>query len=134
MYSPRNFFSFSLLDFMTYLIFIKLTFSPLSRRGDCFHKKMGKSPFFMLTKVILLKALFEEEIRRTLELEGYRVSHIYLYGWVLRVVDYLSFLLALSTSEMRRKSLAQNLTRAHKKNHSRKLIGYFLHSLAGIYN
>jgi hypothetical protein len=35
---------------------------------------------------------------------------------VLGVVDYLSFLLALELHEMRRKSLAQNLTRAHKKN------------------
>lgn len=53
-------------------------------RKECFHKKMGKSLFFMLTKVILLKALFEEEIRRHSERKCrglWRVSHNYLYGW-----------------------------------------------------
>lgn len=77
------------------------SFAPAFVRTS-FHKKLGKSPFFMLTKVILLKALFEEEIRRR-RAEGYRVSHIHLYGMVLRVVDYLSFFISSLDSRNEKK-------------------------------
>lgn len=90
--------NFALLDFTTYLIFMKLTFFLLCW-GKRFHKKRQQKlekSLFMLTKVILLKALFEEEIRRR-RVEGYIDSHIYLYGWCWGWSIIYHFLLAHST-------------------------------------
>lgn len=91
---------------------------------NCFHKKAERENenLSMLTKVISLKALFEEEIRgdggRFRGLES--ASHIYLYGWSI----IYHFLLALVVE-------ALNVARARS---SRTLIGYFSTHFDGIYN